>query len=109
VAQRALRQLGFSIPRDVSVVGYGNSLPVALADPPLTTVAQPFNEMGRLAIRHIIETHQQTHPKTNGANLNGADEKTFDLSTQVGSTCVLPTKLIVRESTATATLSHSPR
>jgi len=42
-----LRQLGFRVPDDVSVVGFDNSLIAPLANPPLTSVEQPLVEMGR--------------------------------------------------------------
>jgi LacI family transcriptional regulator len=44
-----LRSLGLSVPQDVSVVGFDDSLIAPLANPPLTTVAQPLAEMGRRA------------------------------------------------------------
>jgi len=37
-AIRAVRGIGFSVPGDVSVVGYDDSMLIAFTDPPLTTV-----------------------------------------------------------------------
>lgn len=57
IAMDALRvghALGLHIPRDLSVVGYGNLNMSEYADPPLTTVAQPFIEMGQLAVHKLI-------------------------------------------------------
>lgn len=52
---RALAELGFSVPEDVSVIGYGD-LPVLDYLPrPLTTIHVPKLEMGRTAARILIE------------------------------------------------------
>ncbi|MGP3954002.1 LacI family DNA-binding transcriptional regulator [Streptomyces sp. 7N604] len=47
-ALRALRAAGRHVPRDVAVVGYDDMEPAAWAEPPLTTVHQDVEEMGRL-------------------------------------------------------------
>jgi DNA-binding LacI/PurR family transcriptional regulator len=54
VVIRALRTLGLAVPTHVSVVGYSDLLLAECADPPLTTIAQPFHEMGRVAVRHLL-------------------------------------------------------
>jgi LacI family transcriptional regulator len=53
-AKRALEQHGFSIPADVSLVGY-DDIPLA-SSIGLTTVAQPAFELGREAITALIHT-----------------------------------------------------
>ena len=50
-----LRELGLSIPHDVSVIGFDDSPVATLLDPPLTVVAQSAYEMGRSAAKVIIE------------------------------------------------------
>ncbi len=50
-----LRELGLSIPNDVSVIGFDDSPVATLLDPPLTVVAQSAYEMGRSAAKLIIE------------------------------------------------------
>jgi DNA-binding LacI/PurR family transcriptional regulator len=49
-AVRAVRRAGLSVPDDVSVVGYDDSALMSCTDPPLTTVRQPIESMGRAAI-----------------------------------------------------------
>jgi LacI family transcriptional regulator len=45
----AAYKLGIKIPRDLSIIGYDN-LPIAeMSVPPLTSVAQPLEKMGRVA------------------------------------------------------------
>jgi DNA-binding LacI/PurR family transcriptional regulator len=49
------RRRGRHVPGDLSVVGYDDVPEAARADPPLTTVAQPIAEKGRLAARLIFD------------------------------------------------------
>jgi DNA-binding LacI/PurR family transcriptional regulator len=49
-AIRAVRRAGMSVPRDVSVVGYDDSAFMSSTDPPLTTVRQPIEAIGRAAV-----------------------------------------------------------
>jgi len=45
-----VRRAGLSVPNDVSVVGYDDSAFMSTTEPPLTTVRQPIESMGRAAI-----------------------------------------------------------
>ncbi|PRY02230.1 LacI family DNA-binding transcriptional regulator [Allonocardiopsis opalescens] len=47
---RAARRRGLSVPGEVSVVGYDDSAFMNCTDPPLTTVRQPIEAMGRAAV-----------------------------------------------------------
>lgn len=47
------RDLGLSVPEDLSVVGFGDIPESAQTDPPLTTVGQSIQEMGATAIRML--------------------------------------------------------
>jgi DNA-binding LacI/PurR family transcriptional regulator len=49
-----LQAHGFSVPEDISVVGFDGVPESAVSDPPLTTVAQPITEIGRQAVRLIL-------------------------------------------------------
>jgi DNA-binding LacI/PurR family transcriptional regulator len=54
-ALRVLRAEGRRVPDDVAVVGFDDMLPVAeQTDPPLTTVRQDIEEMGRLMARLLL-------------------------------------------------------
>jgi DNA-binding LacI/PurR family transcriptional regulator len=53
-ALRALRAAGRRVPDDVAVVGFEDSAVARYAQPPLTTVRQPIEEMGRQATRLLL-------------------------------------------------------
>ncbi|MEU6275448.1 LacI family DNA-binding transcriptional regulator [Streptomyces populi] len=54
-ALRVLREHGRRVPEDVAVIGFDDMLPIAeQADPPLSTVRQEIEEMGRLMARLLI-------------------------------------------------------
>jgi LacI family transcriptional regulator len=49
-----LRELGLSAPRDLSIVGFDDMPFVDMMHPPLTTVRQPIEDMGRLGVRTLL-------------------------------------------------------
>lgn len=82
VAMREARKAGLRVPEQLSVVGYANFQMAEITDPPLTTVVQPFEEMGRVAVRHLLGWHE-------------CKQKNETVE-------VVSTRLVVRESTAPA-------
>jgi len=54
-AMSALEERGFSIPGDVSVVGYDNSSLAGLRHIGLTSINQPRHAMGRIAVEFLVE------------------------------------------------------
>lgn len=53
-AIRAARRAGLSVPGDLSVVGYDDSIFMSCTDPPLTTVRQPIEAIGRAAVELLV-------------------------------------------------------
>ena len=53
-ALRAIRQRGRRVPEDASVVGFDDVARAAYVDPPLTTISQRTDEMGRWAVERLI-------------------------------------------------------
>jgi LacI family repressor for deo operon, udp, cdd, tsx, nupC, and nupG len=76
----AVRAVGLSVPRDISVVGFDDIHMARYYDPPLTTVAQPMREVGQEAMSMLLEvlTAPATPPRKR----------------------LLPTQLLVRGSSA---------
>ncbi|MDD2707990.1 MAG: LacI family DNA-binding transcriptional regulator [Verrucomicrobiae bacterium] len=91
-AIRAARSLGIGVPGDFSVVGFSNCKASDFADPPLTTVFQPFAEMGQTAVQHLL----------------GQIQKKRTALRKVDNLCRISTKLVVRESTARAPATVVP-
>jgi LacI family transcriptional regulator len=75
-----IKQSGYSIPGDIAVIGFSNTLYASMIDPPLTSIEQHGFEMGRKAASMLIERIQ-------------SDE---DIETRVEQ---IKTELIVRGST----------
>jgi len=53
-AVRAARRRGLSVPGEVSVVGFDDSALMSCTEPPLTTVRQPIESMGRTVIDLLL-------------------------------------------------------
>jgi DNA-binding LacI/PurR family transcriptional regulator len=86
VALRTLRALGLRVPTDVSVVGYADLTLAQIVDPPLTTVSQPFADMGSVAVEVLLSLIAgDPLPMTGGVAGR-----------------LLPTQLVVRKSTGMA-------
>lgn len=75
-----LEQVGVSVPEDVSVVGFDDIVFARLARPPLTTVAIPRADIGRLAFETLDRMQRSKRPR--------------------GRTSILATHLVIRHSTA---------
>jgi LacI family transcriptional regulator len=75
---QGLRELGWEAGRDLAVVGYDNSDAARVTDPPLTSVAVPFYEMGSLAAEQLL------------ARVSGESAGTFQVK--------VDTELVIRQS-----------
>jgi DNA-binding LacI/PurR family transcriptional regulator len=87
-AIRAVRRAGLTVPGDVSVVGYDDSTFMNCTDPPLTTVRQPIEAMGKAAVALLVSQieNMAVHP----------EELLFE------------PELVVRSSTGPAPLAAAP-
>ena len=77
---RAAHNQGLAIPRELSVVGYDDGPIAARLMPPLTTVRQPMDELGRAAVQLAMASRERAAGTPRRERLT--------------------TQLIVRESTA---------
>ncbi len=80
---RAVQNAGVRVPSEVSVIGADNSTSAEIISPGLTTVAAPLYDVGHTAASNVL------------ALIGGAHSRR-------GGPVVVPTKLVVRESTAHA-------
>jgi LacI family transcriptional regulator len=76
----AIRQMNLTIPADIAIVGFDDNIHFALFSPAVSAVAQPIKEMSTTVIEKLIEKL--------------SDEESIKIS----ETIVLPTKLIIRQS-----------
>lgn len=53
-AMQAARARGLRIPEDLSIVGFDDTELASIVSPPLTTVRQPLEEMGRMAVSLLM-------------------------------------------------------
>ena len=54
-AMKALQERGYRIPEDVSIVGFDDLSFSAISSPALTTLRVPNKEMGKIAVRRLVE------------------------------------------------------
>lgn len=59
--QRTLRDLGISVPEDVSVAGYDDIPWASIVTPALTTMRLPLADMGRVAVQYVLERLEGRH------------------------------------------------
>lgn len=78
---RAAKEMGYKIPRDISVVGFDDIDTAKVVEPPLTTVKQPTKVLGESSVEMLMEA------------INGKVEEKI---------IYLDTELIIRESTSKA-------
>ena len=86
----ALSEAGLRVPKDVSVVGFDDVLTAAMSHPPLTTIHQPLRAMGQAAATTLLKLIRDEIPHPHPSSIT-----------------VHP-KLVVRKSTALASLHPEP-
>jgi LacI family repressor for deo operon, udp, cdd, tsx, nupC, and nupG len=79
-ALQVAQSKGMSVPNDVSIMGFDDIVPAKFTNPPLSTVNQPRNQIGREAALMLIDILQNP----------SIPPRKF----------VLPTHIVVRGSTA---------
>jgi LacI family transcriptional regulator len=84
----AAREQGLKVPRDLSVVGFDDIPMASQVHPPLTTIRQPFAQMGRAAVNTLLSQMER--------------ERERESDDAIAPRIVLPTELIVRQSTGPA-------
>lgn len=62
-ALQALREHGVSVPGDVALTGFDDSVLALACDPPLTSVRQPLEELGTQAVQELTSAIDQHLPQ----------------------------------------------
>ena len=87
VTLQIARDLGIAVPEELSVVGFANMDICEFATPPLTTIDQPFEQIGRAAVEILLDIVEKSD----------ADETPKSRAVKL---LRLPTRFIERASTA---------
>ena len=61
-AMSIIKRSGYTIPDDIAIVGFSNSVYSNMTDPPLSTIEQQGHEVGKRAIRLLIDRIQAEEP-----------------------------------------------
>jgi LacI family transcriptional regulator len=87
----ALAEVGLRVPEDIALVGFDDTTPASFTRPALTTVRQPFYEMGKRAATLLLDAvnalRQPIPPSWLTAQRESVPHREF-----------LPTRLVVRDS-----------
>jgi LacI family transcriptional regulator len=90
---RALYEMGYKIPDDVSVVGYDDLPSCEFMYPPLTSIGTSLKDLARLAVGLLMDRIERFNAQLPGVAMSAARQKIS-----------LTPKLVVRRSTATPNL-----
>ncbi|MDQ2717859.1 MAG: LacI family transcriptional regulator [Chloroflexota bacterium] len=88
----AAEEFGLRIPRDISLVGFDDNPSSAHMRPALTTVRQPFSDMGQRAIELLLQLIEQAHAARQNPHENGRQA-----AVEEAPRIQLPTSLVLRE------------
>jgi LacI family transcriptional regulator len=69
-ALQALRERGVSVPADVAVTGFDDTVLAVACDPPLTSVRQPLEELGTQAVQELTAAIEAHLPQPRSVLLN---------------------------------------
>ncbi|MEP6988580.1 MAG: LacI family DNA-binding transcriptional regulator, partial [Chloroflexota bacterium] len=86
-AMDAVREGGLRIPDDISIIGFDDIPQASLVYPKLTTVRQPLEQMGRVAVKLLLEQIEDRN--------------------RLPQRVTLPTELVIRDSCASFQLPRS--
>jgi LacI family transcriptional regulator len=106
-------QQGIRVPEDIAVLGFDDNMLSAHMRPPLTTVRQPFPEMGYKAVEMLLTMIDPDHRTSKAYRDECAPQESppgpEDTASDHPVRIQLPTSLVVRASSgSTRTLSISP-
>jgi LacI family transcriptional regulator len=80
-ALKALRAVGLKVPQDIALIGFDDTPIASMVEPALTTVRQPIERMGSMAVELLLD--RLTSPSSDRVPAHRI---------------ILPTELVVRGS-----------
>jgi len=86
---------GVRVPQDISVTGFDDTLMARMTSPPLTTVRQPFREMGRCAVDRLLVQIAGSAGTDESDPAEGDSDQAAEYSPRIR---LFPAELIIRES-----------
>ena len=93
-----IHKMGLKVPTDISLAGFDDMPAAEHVWPPLTTIRQPFGEIGRTAASVLIDQFQhQTHNSSPNSSPNSSSSSS---SSSSRSRVIMNWQLIRRQSTA---------
>lgn len=105
-ALRGAARLARRVPADVAVVGFGNTDVTAYTQPPLTCVGQDKLTVGALAVRVLLHAIARSESRSpSGSTGAAAAPELADHPHPQPHTHIVPTRLVVRESTVASVAS----
>ncbi|WP_373231090.1 LacI family DNA-binding transcriptional regulator [Cohnella sp.] len=85
-ALQAAKEAGIRVPSELSIISFDNTILASVTDPPLTSIAQPMEQLGAVAVDLLL--------------------KEFKQAQTIKERIALRTELVVRESTACVKLAE---
>lgn len=70
-AMKAIKENGYQIPEDISIIGFDDNAFCKMSDPPLTTIRIPAEHMGKCAVRLLNDRIKDSGFPDTGISLNG--------------------------------------
>ena len=102
----AADEAGLRVPDDLALVGFDDAAPAAFVRPALTTVKQPFFEMGKRAATLLLDAvNARREPMPSWYTAAGRNGASAADSAPIRE--FLPTRLVVRESSGADRYAHS--
>jgi DNA-binding LacI/PurR family transcriptional regulator len=60
-ALQAAREMKINVPSELSIISFDNTILSSVTNPPLTTIAQPMEQMGKLAVDLIVQNIKESN------------------------------------------------
>jgi LacI family transcriptional regulator len=101
----AAEEYGLRIPEDIALIGFDDNPSSAHMRPALTTVRQPFSEMGQRAVEVLLGLIERSQSRRQNRSEHG--RQAHGVQAEKAERILLPTSLVIRDSCG-AVRNHTP-